>query len=513
MKSIKKLTLAALAAILALAFLVQPALAERYGFALTVRKPDATVISGASVSVYTDAALTTPATVYDAYSGGSSTATAPQATTNAYGQAQFWVDTGTYGPSQLFWVKVTSGSYTYTLEAVSLVPAGYLFTSGTLTHEAGGLEDDVSAYDGLLKISGGATSAVSLPLGVANGGTGLASLAQYCLYVGNATGAPQSLGVGTDGQIIVGNTGANPAWADNLPVGAMPTGGTWTLSTDLVVAGDVVMNTSKALYFGASKEARIISDDNQFDIETTDAPIRFGISNPHGTFSTYLYLSGGYISYNGNLIGGANHNLGVGNPSFGTGAANVIAVGNGTKPSTHPTAYFYAASGEMHVVDTSGNDSTISADDAIAEFADWYAAHPDVPPWAFYKSQAYTGQKWAVNMAASLYYQAHPEETPPEGVFYKLVEQGPGRDWAADQAAIKAKVDSERAAVREAKVAELMRKGRAWAPDAGHPEGGAWVGGLSREEAEAAVPAVEPYQERPEPAWITARKAALKAKE
>ena len=35
-------------------------------------------------------------------------------------------------------------------------------TSGTLTHERGGLEADVSTYDGLIKISGGATSAVTV---------------------------------------------------------------------------------------------------------------------------------------------------------------------------------------------------------------------------------------------------------------------------------------------------------------------------------------------------------------
>jgi hypothetical protein len=41
-----------------------------------------------------------------------------------------------------------------------------------VTHENGGLEADVSAYDGLVKISGGATSAVSLPLGISDGGSG-----------------------------------------------------------------------------------------------------------------------------------------------------------------------------------------------------------------------------------------------------------------------------------------------------------------------------------------------------
>ena len=43
-------------------------------------------------------------------------------------------------------------------------------TSGTLVHEQGGLEADVKDYDGLVKISGGSTSAVALPLTHENGG-------------------------------------------------------------------------------------------------------------------------------------------------------------------------------------------------------------------------------------------------------------------------------------------------------------------------------------------------------
>jgi hypothetical protein len=44
--------------------------------------------------------------------------------------------------------------------------------SGTLAHERGGLEADVSAYDGLVGITGGATFQEALPLGADVGGTG-----------------------------------------------------------------------------------------------------------------------------------------------------------------------------------------------------------------------------------------------------------------------------------------------------------------------------------------------------
>lgn len=55
----------------------------------------------------------------------------------------------------------TEGAVLTTVGAIS----GDSVTTGTLVHEVGGLEADVSAYDGLVKISGGSTSAVTAPSG------------------------------------------------------------------------------------------------------------------------------------------------------------------------------------------------------------------------------------------------------------------------------------------------------------------------------------------------------------
>lgn len=57
---------------------------------------------------------------------------------------------------------INSASNTITLAASTIA-------SGTLVHERGGLEADVSAYNGLVKISGGATSAVTAPSGAVVG--------------------------------------------------------------------------------------------------------------------------------------------------------------------------------------------------------------------------------------------------------------------------------------------------------------------------------------------------------
>lgn len=51
------------------------------------------------------------------------------------------------------------------------------------------------------------------PLSVANGGTGSASLTSNGLLLGNGTSALTSVPVGTNGQLLIGSTGASPAFA------------------------------------------------------------------------------------------------------------------------------------------------------------------------------------------------------------------------------------------------------------------------------------------------------------
>lgn len=59
-------------------------------------------------------------------------------------------------------------------------------------------------------------------LAVAEGGTSLTTLTAHALYVGNGTSAPTALAVGTTGQVLQGNTGADPSWG--TASGALP----WT---------------------------------------------------------------------------------------------------------------------------------------------------------------------------------------------------------------------------------------------------------------------------------------------
>lgn len=125
--------------------------------------------------------------------------------------------------------------------------AASAITSGTLTHERGGLEADVSAYNGLVKISGGSTSAVGI-------GTGSTEVAAGDHSHGNLTndgklgttaglpvvtttaGAVTTLALGTANQVLRVNSGATGVeFAD--PAASGVTGAAASASDVLGVSG------------------------------------------------------------------------------------------------------------------------------------------------------------------------------------------------------------------------------------------------------------------------------------
>lgn len=96
-------------------------------------------------------------------------------------------------------------------------------------------------------------STLSLPVTVANGGTGATTLTAHGVLVGEGTSAINALSVGTNGQVLLGNTGADPSFVT-------PTAGTgltltsnastlsYALSSPVSVANGGTANTTFTPY-------------------------------------------------------------------------------------------------------------------------------------------------------------------------------------------------------------------------------------------------------------------------
>ena len=82
------------------------------------------------------------------------------------------------------------------------------------------------------------TTDVTGILPVPNGGTGLATITDHGVMVGSGAGAVTPLAVGTNGQLLIGSTGADPVWAALTSSGGTitVTGGAGTLNVDTAAA-------------------------------------------------------------------------------------------------------------------------------------------------------------------------------------------------------------------------------------------------------------------------------------
>jgi len=122
-------------------------------------------------------------------------------------------------------------------------------------------------------ISGGSITGIT-DLAVADGGTGASTLTDHGVLVGSGTSAVTALAVGTNGQVLVGSTGADPVFATITSTDASITitGGAGTL--DLQVAGS---GGGAWEYVGTYT----ISGDASIDIEDLSTDYSYEITVDH----------------------------------------------------------------------------------------------------------------------------------------------------------------------------------------------------------------------------------------
>ncbi len=183
-------------------------------------------------------------------------------------------------------------------------------------------------------------------------------------------GTSDLLTIGTNGNVGLTNT-----FAANARLTIQPTAdGT---AMNIVDAGSLrTLKFSTLLIDGATSGNSIVAD--------SATPLQFGTAN-----TSRLIIDG-------------SGNIGFNTTTFGTSAAKVLAIGNGTAPSTSPAdsiqlyAEDVAASSELKVRDEAGNITTLSPHNFTLFDAE---THSDVQiPWSFYSRNDNYHQEINVDM-------------------------------------------------------------------------------------------------------------------
>jgi hypothetical protein len=167
-------------------------------------------------------------------------------------------------------------------------------------------------------------------LEVGNGGTGAVTLTTRGVLIGNGTNAVSATPAGTTGQVLVGNTGADPSWATLTGIGvtsfsagttgftpATATTGAVTLAGTLNVANGGTSNTTLAANYllkgnGVSPIATsvIYDDGTNASIGTTSPGARFEVYQSAGGSNSIRmntnFAGGNYVDLNPSISGVSN---------------------------------------------------------------------------------------------------------------------------------------------------------------------------------------------------------------
>jgi hypothetical protein len=187
----------------------------------------------------------------------------------------------------------------------------------------------------------------------------------------------------------------------------------------------------------------------------------------------------------------SNGDIGIGTSVFGTNAAKVLGIGNGTVPASSPAdmiqLYAEEISGfsELKARDEAGNTPTLSPHN-------FTLFEPDssyVYPWSYYSKNAYIGKQINVDMYGAI--QAIEQLTGKKFIYVKDI---PRESWGENQERIRLEREAEikrlsdRIAELEAKIATLEGKDKE-----------------SMIEEKNSINVPEPYQKKEAPKWLRDR--------
>ena len=136
----------------------------------------------------------------------------------------------------------------------------------------------------------------SYPVEVAAGGTGAASLTDHAVLVGSGTGAITALTAGTNGQVVVGSTGAEPTFASvSAGTGMTVTGGAGTLS--LSSTATTLNNQTGTTYTLVLTDAGKMVTLNNGAAITLTIPLNASVAFAIGTMIMFQQLGAGQVTF------------------------------------------------------------------------------------------------------------------------------------------------------------------------------------------------------------------------
>lgn len=255
-------------------------------------------------------------------------------------------------------VTLTASNATSTQKGVAKFDAtNFTVTAGNVTSNA----LTVTAGTGLstggsVNLGGSVTLNLTVPVVVSSGGTGRTTLTANGVLIGEGTSAVNITAAGTNGQVLVGGTGVDPAFATvGGTQGVTITGGSNTLSIGLsAVPNSALANSSITVTGGTG-------------ISVTGSPVSLGgtvtISATGATASSFATDSGtatpslGVITLQGTA--------GQGITTSGSGSTVVFTVQNATTAAkgvaSFNSADFTVSSGAVSLAST-GAGKTITGD-------------------------------------------------------------------------------------------------------------------------------------------------------
>jgi len=246
----------------------------------------------------------------------------------------------------------------------ALVGSAFTFTGGTTGLSFGG---------------SGSTETLSGTLVVANGGTGATTLTDHGVLVGSGTGAVTPLAVGTDGQVLIGSSAADPVFATLTSTGATITftPGAGTLNLEAVAAANLIVHTDGSDATEAAGAISILggtgittSGSTSVVTLTLDTPV--AVTNGGTGLTSFTQGDVIYSSATNTLSAlakdvsatrylsntGASNNPAWSQIALATGVSGTLPVANGGTSSTSLTQYNVLIGNNVSAIATAAPSAT-----------------------------------------------------------------------------------------------------------------------------------------------------------